>query len=269
MYEVGRLRRIFEERKGELVLGTHIRSQDPFMSELLANVGFDVLWIENEHALLDKAKTTLHIMAAQGAGAAAVVRVPWNDPVLIKPILETGVDGVVIPMICTAEEAQAAIAACTYPPGGVRGMGPFRADNYGLVNTAEYLANADRQIFKILQIEHINGVNNIESILDVPGIDAIIVGQFDLSGSLGILGQVYAPENLERIRTVFDACRRRGIHCGISSEPSRERIQMWVDMGVDFVFLCHEYEWVRNAAAATLHMARQMKRKEESTCTSF
>ena len=99
--------------------------------------------------------------------------------------------------------------------------GPFRADNYGLVPTADYLAAADRQIFKILQIEHIDAVKQIEEILDVPGIDAIIVGQFDLSGSLGILGQVYAPENLEQIRTVFRACRRRGIHCGISSEPKR------------------------------------------------
>ena len=125
-------------------------------------------------------------------------------------------DGLVIPMVCSPQEAEQAIAACTYPPAGVRGMGPFRADNYGLVPTADYLAAADRQIFKILQIEHIDAVKQIEEILDVPGIDAIIVGQFDLSGSLGILGQVYAPENLEQIRTVFRACRRRGIHCGIS-----------------------------------------------------
>lgn len=262
MYEVGRLRRIFEQKKGELVIGTHIRSQDPFLSELLANVGFDVLWIENEHALLDKANTTLHVMAAQGAGAAAIVRVPWNDPVLIKPILETGVDGIVIPMICSAEEAQNAIAACTYPPKGVRGMGPFRADNYGLVNTKDYLDNADRQIFKIIQIEHIEGVKHIEQILDVPGIDAIIVGQFDLSGSLGILGEVYAERNLACIQTVFDACRRRGIHCGISSEPREAAMQMWVDMGVDYIFLCHEYEWIRNASSSALRLARQIKRKE-------
>ena len=261
MYEVGRLRRIFTERRNGLVIGTHIRSQDPFMAELLANVGFDVLWIENEHALLDKATTTLHVMAAQGAGAAAIVRVPWNDPVLIKPILEGGVDGLVIPMVCSPQEAEQAIAACTYPPAGVRGMGPFRADNYGLVPTADYLAAADRQIFKILQIEHIDAVKQIEEILDVPGIDAIIVGQFDLSGSLGILGQVYAPENLEQIRTVFRACHRRGIHCGISSEPKEEIVQMWADMGADYVFLCHEYEWVRTASAAALNAARQIRRK--------
>lgn len=262
MYEVGRMHRLFEQRQGKLVVGTHIRSQDPFLSELLANVGFDVLWIENEHALLDKAVTTLHVMAAQGAGAAAVVRVPWNDPVRIKPILEAGVDGVVIPMVCSPEEAERAIAACTYPPAGVRGMGPFRADNYGLVPTAEYLAGADRQVFKILQIEHRDAVRRIEEILDVPGIDAIVVGQFDLSGSLGILGQVYAPENLEQIRTVFAACRRRGIHCGISSEPREEILRMWVDMGIDYVFLCHEYEWVRTASSAALRTARQIKRKD-------
>ena len=259
MYEAGRLHRIFQAK--ELVLGSHIRSQDPCMSELLAHVGFDVLWIENEHSNLDKYQTTLHIMAAQSAGAAAVVRMPWNDPVLIKPILELGPDGVVIPMICTAEEARAAVAACTYPPSGIRGMGPIRSNKYGLMETKEYLTNADHQIFKILQIEHIKGVKNMESILDVDGIDAIVVGQFDLSGSLGILGQVYDPENMRQIQTVFEACVRRGIPCGISSEPTVEAMKRWLNMGARFLFLCYEYDRVRIASQAALQTAWNIKER--------
>ncbi|MBR1779950.1 MAG: aldolase [Oscillospiraceae bacterium] len=261
MYEVGRLHRKFAENRGKLTIGTHIRSQDPCISELLANLGFDMLWIENEHSNLDKYQTTLHTMAAQAGGAAAIVRVPWNDPVLIKPILELGVDGIVIPMICSAQEARDAIAACTYPPDGVRGMGPIRSNNYGLVDTAEYLSNSDRQIFKILQIEHIDGVNHVEEILDVPGVDAVIVGQFDLSGSLGILGQIYDERNLNQIRKVFAACNRRGIPCGISSEPTERALNLWTEMGIDFVFLCYEYDWIRIAAGNALGMARKFERK--------
>lgn len=260
MYEVGRVRKKFQQ--GGTVIGTHIRSQDPCMSELLASVGYDILWIENEHSNLDKYQTTLHIMAAQSAGAAALVRVPWNDPVLVKPILEMGPDGIVFPMICSAEEARAAVAACTYPPRGVRGMGPIRANQYGLVENKEYLENADRQIFKMIQIEHIRGVENIEAILDVEGVDGIVVGQFDLSGSLGILSQIYDERNLACIRKVFEACRRRGIPCGISSEPREEIVQMWLDMGANFIFMCYEYDWVRMGAQRALKTVRGLTGKE-------
>lgn len=260
MYEIGRVQKKFQ--RGGTVIGTHIRSQDPCISELLASVGYDVLWIENEHSNLDKYQTTLHIMAAQAAGAAALVRVPWNDPVLVKPILELGPDGIVFPMICTAEEARAAVAACTYPPRGVRGMGPIRANRYGLVGSKEYLENADRQIFKMIQIEHIRGVENIEAILDVEGVDGIVVGQFDLSGSLGILSQVYDERNLACIRKVFEACRRRGIPCGISSEPKPEIVQMWLDMGANFIFMCYEYDWIRMGAQRALETVRALSGKE-------
>lgn len=256
----GRIHDLFG--KGRTVFGTHIRSQDPCISELLASVGYDILWIENEHSNLDKYQTTLHIMAAQGAGAAALVRVPWNDPVLVKPILELGPDGIVFPMVCSAEEARAAVAACTYPPRGIRGMGPIRSNRYGLTGNADYLKDADDRIFKLIQVEHIRGVENIEAILDVEGVDGIVVGQFDLSGSLGILGQIYDERNLTCIRTVFDACRRRGIPCGISSEPRPEIVQMWLDMGADFIFMCYEYDWIRMGAQSALQAARSLKGKD-------
>lgn len=257
MFRAEELRERFARK--ELLVGTHVRSQDPCMAELLGELGFDMVWIENEHSNLDKYQTTLHIMAAQAAGAAAIVRVPWNDPVLIKPILELGPDGVVIPMICSAEEAKAAIAACTYPPRGVRGMGPIRSNRYGIVDNETYLAGADAQLFKILQIEHVDGVRNIEKILDTEGVDGIIVGQFDLSGSLGILSKVYDAENLRQIQTVFEACRRRGIPCGISSEPREEIVRRWREMGVDFIFMCYEYDWVRMGAGAALQMVKKLK----------
>lgn len=257
MSEIGRVQRLFQQPG--TVVGTHVRSQDPCMSELLAKLGFDILWIENEHASLDKYQTMLHIMAAQSAGAAAIVRVPWNDPILIKPILETGPDGVIIPMVSTAEEARRAVAACTYPPAGVRGFGPGRANDYGLMDTEEYLRTANAKLCKIIQIEHYKGAENIEEILDVEGIDGVVVGQFDLSGTLGILGKIYDPRNLACVKRVFDACRRRGIPCGMSTEPSLDKVRLWKELGARFLFVCHEYEWVRLAAGETLRQIRQLK----------
>lgn len=244
-------------REKKLIVGTHVRSQDPLMSELLAKLGFDILWIENEHANLDKYQTMLHVMAAQGAGAAAVVRVPWNDPVLVKPLLEVGVDGIIFPMVSTAEEAARAVASCTYPSRGIRGFGPLRSNDFGIMDTQQYLEQADSSILKIIQIEHHLGAENIEQILDVEGIDAVVVGQFDLSGTLGILGQIYAPENIACIKKVSDACKRRGIPFGMSSDPRIEKVQFWRELGAEFIFVNHEYEWVRMAAGQTLRQIRE------------
>ena len=257
MAEVNRIKRVLAE-KGFFV-GTHIRSQDPCMAELVANVGYDVVWVENEHSFLDKAVTNLHVMAAQGGGAAAIVRVPWNDPVLVKPVLEMGVDGIIFPMIGSAEEARKAIASCTYPPAGIRGMGPIRANRYGLMSNADYLKDADARVFKMLQIEHVDAANSIEDILDVPGIDGIIVGQFDMSGSIGKLSQIYDPENLALIEKVFRACRKHGVPCGISAAPNEKDLNTWLAMGIDFVFMTNEYEWVRLGSQNALAMIQKLK----------
>lgn len=257
MDEVNRIKKILSN-KG-FFTGVHIRSQDPCMAELVANVGYDVVWIENEHAFLDKCATNLHVMAAQAGGAAAIVRVPWNDPVLVKPILEMGVDGVVFPMVSSAQEAKKAVASCTYPPRGVRGMGPIRANRYGLISNEEYLRDADRKIFKMIQVEQREAAENIEEILDVEGVDGIIVGQFDMSGSIGKLSRIYDPENLRLIETVFKACRKRRIPCGISAAPNEQDVNTWLAMGIDFVFMTNEYEWVRLGSQQALKMIHNLR----------
>lgn len=258
MYDVGKLRHMFQE--GRVVIGGCCRSMDPFITEMMANIGYEAFWIENEHSALDKKETLMHIMAAQAAGAAAIVRVPWNDPVLVKPILELGVDGIVFPMIRSAEEARKAVAACTYPPHGVRGMGPIRSNNYGLVDYPEFISRADEQVFKIMQIEHIDGVNNIEEILDVEGVDGIVIGQFDLSGSLGILGQVDDPRNVECIEKVCEACRRKKMIFGaMTGDP--KGWQKYIDRGASFLFTMYEYDWIREAATKGLADIKEIVKK--------
>nr|WP_320129428.1 aldolase/citrate lyase family protein [uncultured Sphaerochaeta sp.] len=113
------------------VVGGHVFFTDPSITEAMATFGYDFLWIDGEHGPFDKQNLLMHVMAANEGGSAAFVRVAANDPVIIKPILEMGIDGIIIPMVLTEQETKDAMAACLYPPEGIRGFGPRRAIGYG------------------------------------------------------------------------------------------------------------------------------------------
>src|SRR5439155_26617319 len=125
-----------------------------------------------------------------------LVRVQWNDPVLIKPVLDIGAAGVIVPSVSTADEARRAVAACRYPPDGIRGFGPRRPSNYGRLGGPEFCKAANEAVIVIIQIEHIHGVNNLDEILAVPGLTGILVGSNDLSGSMGHMGEPRHPDVL-------------------------------------------------------------------------
>ncbi|WP_286174982.1 aldolase/citrate lyase family protein, partial [Harryflintia acetispora] len=130
MFQIDELKKKLEN--GGLAIGTHVKWREASFSELFAMEGYDYIWIDGEHSALTLDMVAAQVRAAQANGAAAFYRVPWNDPVLVKPVLEIGVDGVIFPFIRTAKEAAAAVAACKYPPEGIRGYAPGRAIRYGL-----------------------------------------------------------------------------------------------------------------------------------------
>jgi len=142
-------------------------------------------------------------MATKGSNTTALVRVPWNDPVLIKPVLDIGAEGIVIPMVRNAEEARRAVAACLYPPAGIRGFGPRRPNNFGRIAGPEYCKSANESILIIPQLEHIDAVKNIEAIASVPGISAIVIGPNDLSGSMGLMAQSRHPDVVAAIEVLI------------------------------------------------------------------
>ena len=168
-------------------IGTHVKIGDPIVTDILCNCGFDIIWIDSEHAPIDKRDISLQILTVRGAGVAPFVRVPWNDPVLVKPILEMGPAGIVFPFIRTSEEAKLAVASCKYPPVGIRGFGPIKANNYSTMDNGQYLEMSKKEPWVILQIEHIDGVDNLKEIIKVEGVDSVVVGPYDLSGSIGLL----------------------------------------------------------------------------------
>lgn len=220
-------------RSGRFCLGTVITLSDPVVSELAGDCGMDFTWIDAEHAPFSLETIQAHVMALRGTDCAPLVRVAWNDLAIIKPVLDLAPAGVIIPMINSAEQAEAAVAYCKYPPRGKRGCGIRRGNRYGQVPLQKYIAEADKQPWVIVQIEHIDAVKNLDAILKVPGIDSICIGPTDLSGSMGILGESQNPELNAVIEEICRKTLAAGLILGTASAP----YQTWKARGLHWMAL--------------------------------
>ena len=246
-------------KKGELIAGTHVTLSDFSISEQMGLLGFEFVWIEGEHSPLDKQNILGHIIACKAGNTAAFVRIPWNDPVLAKPVLEMGPDGMIFPFVRTAEEARAAVAACRYPPKGIRGFGPRRANKYGTQPNAVYIEEVDSSILKIMQIEHIDAVNNLEEIIAVDGVDTIVVGPFDLSGSVDLLGQTRHPDVMALMDTIAEKCRAANMPFGISMPYDKNNITDWIRRGASWMAVGNDSSYIATAGSDTIKTIREIK----------
>jgi 2-keto-3-deoxy-L-rhamnonate aldolase RhmA len=221
----------------ELLLGANVVFSESSVSELYGFAGCDFVWIDMEHGPLTHQDVKHHIIASHSGGAAAFVRIPWNDQVMVKRVIDMGPDGIIFPFIKTVQDARDAVSACTYPPNGIRGWNPVRASRYGFTDTDWYINNADSLVWKILMIEHIDAVNNLEEILKVPGIDAIMIGPADLSGSLGKLLQNDTKEFWDTIKGITDIAKAAGMVIGVAipPNPSKEVLLKWLDNGINLI----------------------------------
>ena len=235
---------------GNVCLGATITIYSPAIAELLSRVGLDWLWIDTEHTALSLEEVSVILQATNGTGVSTVVRVPWNDKTLIKRAVDTGPGGILVPMINTAADTEAAVRAMKYPPVGERGAGLARAQGYGL-SMGEYLATANDEVMLIAQIEHVEAIANIDEIVKVPGLDSVMVGALDLSGSMGKLGQTDDPEVEEAVQKVLAACKRVGLPCGIVAlgpEATNRRIAE----GFTSIITGIDVLWIHGAAHAGL-----------------
>ena len=222
-------------RSGAVAIGCVVSFTDPAVSEALAGAGLDFLWIDMEHGGLGVETVQAHIMAAQLAGVTPLVRVPWNDPVLMKPVLDAGAEGVIVPLIRTPADAQRAVAACRYPPDGVRGYGPRRPSNYGRRGGPDFCRAANQHVMVIPQIEHIDAVRSLDDIIQTPGIEAVMIGPNDLSGSMGLTAQTGHPEVVRAMEAVITGARRRGVFVGIAVGSGPDDVLHWIHQGVQWV----------------------------------
>jgi 2-keto-3-deoxy-L-rhamnonate aldolase RhmA len=238
---------------GHLAMGAVVNGSDPAVTEILATCGFDFLWIDMEHSVLDKAEVNRHIVAARSQSVAPFVRVPWNDPVLVKPILEMGPAGIIFPFVKSSEDAARAVASCRYPPAGIRGFGPQRANMFGAVGLDDYLATAANEPWVIVQIEHVDAVRNLAEICAVPGVNSLVVGPFDLSASVGKPGQIRDPEVIELADEIGRVARENNMTLGAFSVSTDEvTVRQWIDRGAGWLALDTDYGLIARSAAAAI-----------------
>jgi 2-keto-3-deoxy-L-rhamnonate aldolase RhmA len=227
-------------RQGDFCLGTAISFSDPTVSEALCGL-LDFVWIDMEHNPLTLEAVQAHIMATKGSDTVPLVRVPWNDPVIIKPVLDIGAAGIIVPMIRTADEVRLAVAACRYPPEGIRGFGPRRPSNYGRIGGPEFCKAANEAMITIVQVEHIDAVRNLDEILAVPGLSGIVIGSNDLSGSMGHMGEPRHPEVLEAVETVIAKTRKTDRFVGIAIGEDPDLLASWVEKGAQWLSMGNDY----------------------------
>ena len=226
---------------GEQLMGTMVTVPDPTIAEILAATGFDWLFIDGEHGPLDT-REVLSILQAVGDQVPCVVRVPTCAEAPIKKMLDIGAAGIIVPQVNTAEQAADVVRYAKYAPEGARGVGLARAHGYG-GRFAEYLANANEDVLVVVQAEHALAVENIEEIVRVEGVDAVLLGPYDLSASLGKMGEVTDPVVTHAIDKITAACKVVSMplgYFGVSAEaikPYAEQGYTLLVAGVDTLLL--------------------------------
>ncbi len=242
-------------RAGATALGAWLSISDPVVAEIMAGAGFDYILIDTEHAPWSLESLQTALLAFRGMPTVPIVRVPWNDQVHVKQALDVGAEGVLAPMVRSAAEARALVAAAKYPPDGIRGFGPRRASDYGR-NLDAYVASANAATIVIPQIEHVDAAAAIEEILAVPGVDALCIGPNDLSGSAGVLRQHDHPTVRGAIEKVLSAASAKGVAVCTGITLPLERQREWIARGARLTLLTSDVELLAGGAGAVVTAAR-------------
>ena len=230
------VKRALRERK--LTIGSWVTFPEPNVAEIMAQAGFDWLTIDMEHSSIELETAQRLIQVIELAGSVPLVRLPAIEPWLIKRLMDAGAHGMIAPMVNTAEDARRLVGSMRYPPEGFRGVGLARAQGYGF-SFPEYREKNNTLAIAIAQIEHKDGVENLESILDVDGIDAVFIGPYDLSASLGISGQFDHPDIQRAYSRILSICRERKVTAGIHVvQPSPDEVRQRVEEGFTLVAYC-------------------------------
>ncbi len=240
-------------KEGRPLMGALLQIPLPEVAEIYATAGYDWLFLDLEHSPME-ARQALDILVAVDTRVPCVVRVPWNDEAHIKKALDIGATGIIVPLVNNAEDARLAVGRCKYPPQGVRSVGITRAQRFDL-DFDDYMRRANDEVAVIVQIEHVEAARNIDAILDVPGIDGVFVGPFDLSGSMDKPGKINDPEVQQAIRDIIRACEKRDIaRCIYAHTPAHAKT--YLEQGYRVIGLCTDYITLARAAVAALKEVR-------------
>jgi 2-dehydro-3-deoxyglucarate aldolase/4-hydroxy-2-oxoheptanedioate aldolase len=240
-------------RAGERLLGTLITLPSPEVAEILAAAGFDWLFLDGEHGAFDVLEAQ-RLLQAVGERCPCLLRVPSSDEASIKKALDIGVAGVIVPQVNNADDAERVVRFSKYPPVGTRGVGIARAHGYGGY-FGDYVARANEELAVVIQAEHIEAVRNIDAMAGVAGIDAVFVGPYDLSASMGKMGQVGDPEVQKAITRVRDSCLAAGLTLGIFGLRA-DAVAPYIAQGFTLIAAGCDSVFLASAARATLEELR-------------
>lgn len=233
--------------QGSPVIGTFVGLQSANVAELMGHSGFDFVVIETEHNALDSAEIEHVLMAVGNTEAIPIVRIPSSDKVFIQKALDIGAMGIVVPSVKSAEEARNIVSATRFPPLGTRSWGPLRASKYTFDNE-DYFNNANDNILVVLIVETVDAVNNLEQIADVPGIDVLFLGPWDMCLSLG-LDPLYQPHDEigEVLHKMIQVSKERDTSAGAGASSTGD-IAGRIDQGVTFISYGPDYALLSAAA---------------------
>lgn len=236
--------------RGEPVIGHWLSFPSPSVAELMAGVGgMDWLLVDTEHGPTDYETVEDMFRAMRGTDIVPLVRVAGNEPPLIKKVLDRGAYGVIIPLINSVEEAKAAVAACKYPPEGIRGIAGTRINRYG-ADLPTYFRNWNNDVLVGLQIETVSALENVEKIAAVQGVDMLFIGPNDLSAALGIFQDFENPKFKEAVSRILKAANDNGIAAGYMCGNAKDVLAK-VDQGFKFIAAGTEARLLAAAAQAT------------------
>jgi len=243
----------------EATIGGWLSIPSPFSAELMGRSGFDWVCIDTQHGVIGYDQMMPMLEALSITATPAFVRVPWNQPDHIMKSLDAGAQGVIVPMVNSEDDARAAVAAAKYPPMGMRSWGPIRA----ALDVPDYSPEtANRRTIVAVMIETPGGVENLDAILAVPGVDAVYVGPSDLALGHGMTPTLNAtdPEHVRLIETIVDRCRQHGIVAGIHCD-SVETVHRWHARGYGMFTVGSDAALMRGAATAVVANAFEGSRK--------
>ncbi len=235
-------------------LGTWIMSASPIVAEAIGHAGFDWAVVDMEHSPLDLGSLIQVLQAVAGTPMLAITRVPWNDSVMVKRVLDAGAQTLLFPFVQNAEEARLAVAACRYPPEGQRGMaGMSRASRFGTV--PNYFRHANDSVSVIVQLETPEAVANVDSICAVPGVEGVFLGPGDLSGALGVPGQLTHPEVLAQMAHATQRALALGKWAGtVGGTP--EVVRQYLALGINFIAIASDLGLLMRSAGEALRTLR-------------
>ena len=247
--------------RGGVVVNGWCSIPSSFSAEVMAHQGFDSLCIDMQHGVIDYQIAVTMLQAISTTPVIPLTRVPWNDPGGLMKILDAGTYGVICPMINNRTQAEALANACKYPPLGFRSFGPIRAKYYGggaSYGGGDYHEYANDETLVIAQIETAEAIENLDEILETPGIDAAYVGPSDLALALG--SQPRAGQNdavvIEAKKKIVEACKRHGVPAGIHT-PSADAALKMISEGYQLVTIASDDRFLMTKAAAEVSAVRK------------